>query len=74
MPPTTVATGDPGATTTCAPRREQPRAKKGSDSAMADVIELQHEEPEVPDEPKTSNVSYFACNNSNYSQTLCWRF
>lgn len=41
---------------------------------MADVIELQHEEPEVPDEPKTSNVSYFACNNSNYSQTLCWRF
>lgn len=41
---------------------------------MADVIDLQTQEPDSPDEKKASNVSYFMCNNSNYSQTLCWRY
>lgn len=41
---------------------------------MADVIDLQTDDPEAPDEHKASNMSYFACFNSGLSQTLCWRY
>lgn len=41
---------------------------------MSEVIDLQGEEPDVPDEEKASNVSYTACNNSFTSQAFCWRW
>ncbi len=41
---------------------------------MADVVSLQWEDQESPDEEKASNVSYMACRNSYQSQALCWRY
>lgn len=41
---------------------------------MADVLNLQEEGPETPDEDKRSNPSYFACagnNKSNKSIIFC---
>lgn len=40
---------------------------------MSDVVNLQQQDPEAPDEEKASNVSYSACNNSYRSQAWCWR-
>lgn len=40
---------------------------------MAEIIEMQESDPEVPGEEKASNVSYAACHNSFQSQMLCWR-
>lgn len=41
---------------------------------VSDVVELQDQDPESPDEEKVSNVSYSACHNSFQSQAWCWRF
>lgn len=41
---------------------------------MGDVISLQSNDPEAPDEEKASNVSYTTCNNSYQSQAFCWRW
>lgn len=34
---------------------------------MADVLNLQEEGPELPDEEKRSNPSYVLCGGTNYS-------
>lgn len=41
---------------------------------MANIIDMQNNDPDMPDEEKNSNVSYFTCRNSYHSQALCWRF
>lgn len=41
---------------------------------MAEIIDMQGKDPDVPEEEKASNVSYWACHNSYVSQTLCWRY
>ncbi|WP_284690963.1 hypothetical protein [Propioniciclava coleopterorum] len=41
---------------------------------MADVISLQGEGCQSPDEEKNSHLSYAACNNSRQSQAWCWRW
>ena len=41
---------------------------------MADVIDLQGDEPELPEEEKTSHDSYMVCVNSRVSQMMCWRW
>lgn len=41
---------------------------------MEDVMDMQHHDPETPDEEKASNISYTACHNSFQSQALCWRW
>ncbi|WP_269778943.1 hypothetical protein [Propioniciclava soli] len=41
---------------------------------MAEIIDMQNNDPDVPDEEKDSYVSYFACRNSHQSQALCWRY
>ncbi|MCB0910197.1 MAG: SapB/AmfS family lanthipeptide [Propionibacteriaceae bacterium] len=41
---------------------------------MSDALDLQATtQPEVPDEEKGSNNSYFLCHNSGTSNFLCWR-
>ncbi len=41
---------------------------------MVDVIGMQTDDPDLPEEEKASNVSYVACNNSGQSQAFCWRW
>lgn len=41
---------------------------------MADVMNLQGEQPDAPDEEKVSNVSYYACRNSYVSERFCWKW
>ncbi len=40
---------------------------------MADVLDMQGQEPETPREEKGSTNSYFLCHNSGDSNFLCWR-
>lgn len=41
---------------------------------MADVIDLQDDNPEAPQEEKASHVSYAACRNSYRSEFFCWKW
>lgn len=41
---------------------------------MADILSLQGDDvPEVPGDPKGSQISYFVCVNSVMSTWDCWR-
>lgn len=41
---------------------------------MVNIIDMQNNDPDMPDEEKNSHVSYFTCRNSYLSQVLCWRY
>lgn len=41
---------------------------------MADIIDLQGNEPETPAEEKASNVSKAFCRNSGKSEFFCWKW
>ncbi len=41
---------------------------------MAEIIDLQNEGAETPEEEKASNVSYAFCRNSYRSEYWCWKW
>lgn len=41
---------------------------------MAEIIDMQNDEVETPDEEKASNVSYYFCRNSYRSERFCFRW
>ncbi|WP_284690962.1 hypothetical protein [Propioniciclava coleopterorum] len=41
---------------------------------MADIIDLQAGDEQVPGEEKASHVSYAFCRNSYKSQAWCWKW